>query len=161
MLRLLGNSFFRTLCSPHLNILTDRELILIQEGVGKCWACGTRYGGAKYGGVKYGGVWSYIPLDKITSISTTDAENDLWFSTGTARHIPAQSVSCVISHARPACDTNFLPQRYKLIGLSALPCSGQQSGGQLRWRVILTFWLLSRSRLAFSCFHIISPETRA
>jgi hypothetical protein len=70
--RLLGNSFFRTLCTPHLSILTDRELILIQDGDGKRWG-----GRASYGSAKYGGVWSYIPLDKITSISTADAQDDL------------------------------------------------------------------------------------
>jgi hypothetical protein len=67
VLRLLGNSFFRTLCIPHLIILTDRELVLIQDGDGKRWG----------GSAKYGGVWNYIPLDKITSISIADAENDL------------------------------------------------------------------------------------
>jgi hypothetical protein len=67
VLRLLGNSFFRTLCIPHLSILTDRELILIQDGDGKRWD----------GSAKYGGVRSYIPIDKITSISTADARNDL------------------------------------------------------------------------------------
>jgi hypothetical protein len=67
VLRLLGNSFFRTLCTPHLTILTDRELILVQDGDGKRWD----------GSAKYGGVWNYIPLDKITSISTADAQNDL------------------------------------------------------------------------------------
>jgi hypothetical protein len=67
VLRLLGNSLFRRLSNPHLTILTDRELILVQDGDGK------RSGGS----AKYGGVWSYIPLDKIMSISTADAQNDL------------------------------------------------------------------------------------
>ena len=37
VLRLFGNSFFRTVCLAHLSILTDRELILIQDGTGKRW----------------------------------------------------------------------------------------------------------------------------
>ena len=77
VLRLLGSSFFKTLCTPHLSILTHRELILIQDGDRKRWGSRASYGCAKYGGVRYGGVWNYIPLDKITSISTADAQNDL------------------------------------------------------------------------------------
>jgi len=72
VLRLLGNSFFRTLCTSHISILTDQELILIQDGDGKRWGAG-----AKYGGLTYGGVWHYIPLDKITSISLAGTEDDL------------------------------------------------------------------------------------
>jgi hypothetical protein len=67
VLRLLGHSFFRTRCTPHLSILTDRELILIQDGASK------RPGR----GIRYGGVWHYIPLDKITSISAAGTEKDL------------------------------------------------------------------------------------
>jgi hypothetical protein len=77
VLRLLGSSFFRTLCTPHLSILTNRELILIQDGDGKRWGRSAISGGTRYGGVRYGGVWNYIPLDKITSISTAATENDL------------------------------------------------------------------------------------
>ncbi|MBN1219008.1 MAG: hypothetical protein JXM69_08770 [Anaerolineae bacterium] len=67
VVRLFGHSFFRTRCSPHLSILTDRELILIQDGTGKPWG----------GDLKYGGVWNYIPLNKITSISLTGRQDDL------------------------------------------------------------------------------------
>jgi hypothetical protein len=67
VLRLFGHSFFRSVCLSHLSILTDRELILIQEGTGKRWA----------GDIRYGGVWHYLPLDKITSISLTDPDDDL------------------------------------------------------------------------------------
>lgn len=67
VLRLFGNSFFRTVCLSHLSILTDRELILIQEGTGQRWG----------GDIRYGGVWHYIPLDKITSISLTGPDDDL------------------------------------------------------------------------------------
>ncbi len=67
VLRLFGNSFFRTVCLAHLSILTDRELILIQDGTGKRWG----------GDIRYGGVWHYIPLDKITSVSLTGPEDGL------------------------------------------------------------------------------------
>jgi len=78
LLRLLGSSFFRTLCTSHINILTDKELILIQDGVGKRWGGSARYGGAKHGGgVTYGGVWHYVPLGKITSISLAGTENGM------------------------------------------------------------------------------------
>lgn len=68
VLRLFGASFFRTGCLAHLSILTDRELILIQDGTGKRW-----WGGD----IRYGGVWHYIPLDKITAISLTGPEDEL------------------------------------------------------------------------------------
>jgi hypothetical protein len=67
VLRLFGTSFFRTVCLAHLSILTDRELILIQEGTGKRWG----------GDIRYGGVWHYIPLDKITSVSLSGPEDEL------------------------------------------------------------------------------------
>jgi len=67
VLRLFGNSFFRTVCLAHLSILTGRELILIQDGTGKRWG----------EDIRYGGVWNYIPLDKITSVSLTGPEDGL------------------------------------------------------------------------------------
>lgn len=67
LLRRLGHSLFRTRCTPHLSILTDKELVLIQHGASK------RPGG----GIRYGGVWRYIPVGKITSISRVNPENDL------------------------------------------------------------------------------------
>ena len=59
---------FRTVCLAHLSILTDRELILIQDGTSKRWG----------GDIRYGGVWHYIPLDKITSISLAGPEDELF-----------------------------------------------------------------------------------
>jgi hypothetical protein len=67
VVRLFGKSFFRTVCRSHLSILTDRELILIQEGTGKRWG----------GDIRYGGVCHYIPLDKITSIALSGPEDEL------------------------------------------------------------------------------------
>ena len=67
VLRLFGNSLFRTVYRSHLSILTNRELILIQEGTGKRWG----------EDVRYGGVFHYISLDKITSIALSEPENEL------------------------------------------------------------------------------------
>jgi hypothetical protein len=68
MLRLLGRSMRRTRCTPHLSILTDKELILIQDGAREGWSKS----------VRYGGVWLYIPLAKVTSISLAATEDDLF-----------------------------------------------------------------------------------
>ena len=65
--KLLGNSFFRAVCLSHLSILTDRELILIQDGTGKRWG----------GDIRYGGVCHYIPLDKLTSVSLSGPDGKL------------------------------------------------------------------------------------
>jgi hypothetical protein len=65
--RLLGRSLFRTISVPHLSILTDKELIIVRDGIGKQWGKG----------VRYGGVWHYISLKKIASILLTDGDNDL------------------------------------------------------------------------------------
>jgi len=67
MLRLLGRSFFRMLETPHISILTDRELILIQDGGGKEWGRD----------IRYGGIWNYISLNKIASVSSTATQNGL------------------------------------------------------------------------------------
>lgn len=63
----LAKLFCRMLCTPHLCILTDKELILVQDGVGKRWGRD----------VRYGGTWNYIPLDKITSVSCVEAQTGL------------------------------------------------------------------------------------
>jgi hypothetical protein len=73
MLRMFGRSLYRTLSAPHITILTDREMILIRDGADKWWDSG----------IKYGGVWSYIPLNKITSVSLTrEMANVLALSVG-------------------------------------------------------------------------------
>jgi len=63
----LGRSFFRTVATAHISILTDRELILIRDEEQSRWSRNARYGGTR----------SYIPLNKITSVSVTRKENDL------------------------------------------------------------------------------------
>jgi hypothetical protein len=65
--RLFGHSFFRTRCSSHISLLTNKELILIEDGLSK----------ARGGSIRYGGAWHYIQLDKINSISITNTAQNL------------------------------------------------------------------------------------
>jgi hypothetical protein len=65
--RLFRYSFCRTLCPSHISILTNKELVLIEDGLS------TTRGGS----IRYGGVWHFIPLNKINSISLTDATDNL------------------------------------------------------------------------------------
>ena len=67
LIKLFGNALFRAVCLAHLSILTDRELILIQDGTGQRWG----------GDIRYGGVWHYVPLDKITTIALTGPADNL------------------------------------------------------------------------------------
>ena len=68
LLTLLGRSFFRTIAMTHLLILTERELIVIREDeTSPRWRDESRYGG----------IWTYIPLDKITSVSLVPKETKL------------------------------------------------------------------------------------
>ncbi len=64
---LFGWSFYRTLSTAHLTILTDKEVILIWEDER---STGNR-------GVRYGGVWRYIPLRHIISVSLAEPANNL------------------------------------------------------------------------------------
>jgi hypothetical protein len=59
--------FYKTVCTSHLTILTDKELILIWDD--------ERVSGNKRS--KYGGVWRYIPLRNIVSVTVTEQANDL------------------------------------------------------------------------------------
>lgn len=67
VLGLFGNAFFGTVSLAHLSLLTDRELILIQDGTGQRWG----------GDIRYGGVSYYIPLDKISAITLTGPADGL------------------------------------------------------------------------------------
>jgi hypothetical protein len=67
MLKLLGISFFKTLCPSHIIILSHKELIMIQDGTGDRWGRS----------IRHGGIWNYIPLTGIASISTQGTQNDL------------------------------------------------------------------------------------
>lgn len=55
--RILGRTYYKTICPTHVSILTERELILIREEV------------LENRDDKYGGIWVYLPLDKIESVS--------------------------------------------------------------------------------------------
>lgn len=66
--RFLGHPIYSTLGAPHISILTDTELILVQDGIGKRWGRS----------VVYGGVWDYIPLDKIASILLTETSGTVF-----------------------------------------------------------------------------------
>ncbi len=63
---ILGRSFFKTVSTTHISILTDRELILIREEEQSRWSLNARYGG----------IWRYIPLNKIMSVSIAREERD-------------------------------------------------------------------------------------
>jgi hypothetical protein len=63
----LGRSFSRIISTAHISILTDRELILIRDEEQSQWSRDARYGGTR----------SYIPLNKIISVSLTRKEHDL------------------------------------------------------------------------------------
>jgi hypothetical protein len=63
---IFGRTFYKTVSFAHLTVLTDHELILIQDtGNGKDGRAG-----------HYGGIWQYIPLRYIDSISLSQVEND-------------------------------------------------------------------------------------
>jgi len=64
-LTLLTKTFFKTISPTHMLILTDRELIAIQEEM---------IPGAQN---RYGGIWDYIPLIKILSLSVSERTDDL------------------------------------------------------------------------------------
>jgi hypothetical protein len=65
LLRFLGKTYDRTTSTAHVSILTDKELIIIQEN-GK-WTRGARYGGT----------WHYIPLNKIAGLSLSEKADHL------------------------------------------------------------------------------------
>lgn len=59
--------FHTTVSTAHLTVLTDKELILIQDD--------ERVSGNK--GVRYGGIWRYIPLRSIVSVALAERASDL------------------------------------------------------------------------------------
>ena len=63
---IFGKTFHKVLSLTHLTVVTDQELILIQEsGSGKEGRAG-----------RYGGIWQYIPLRSIISVSLSAVDND-------------------------------------------------------------------------------------
>jgi hypothetical protein len=65
--RLLDMPFARTISPAHITILTDKELITIQNEATKRWDKP----------VEYGGIWKYIPLNRITAVSLAQREDNL------------------------------------------------------------------------------------
>jgi hypothetical protein len=66
VMKILGKTWYRTICPTHMSILTDRELITIREDTP----------GNKADG-KYGGIWNYIQLNKIMSLTLSTKDTDL------------------------------------------------------------------------------------
>ncbi|MCJ7536638.1 MAG: hypothetical protein MUO57_14015 [Anaerolineales bacterium] len=64
---LFGKNFYRTISTTHIGILTDKELIIIQDTGG-----GRMNNNKRFGGIKY-----YIPLKKLHSVSLTVIDDDL------------------------------------------------------------------------------------
>lgn len=64
-LTFLRKTYYRTISPTHMSILTDRELITIQENIVR----GTQN--------RYGGIWDYIPLKKIRSLSVSKKTDNL------------------------------------------------------------------------------------
>jgi hypothetical protein len=64
---LFGWVFYKTITPAYLTILTDKELILIQDT--------ERSAGNR--AARYGGVQRYIPLRSILSVTLEEQENDL------------------------------------------------------------------------------------
>jgi hypothetical protein len=60
--------FTRTITPAHITILTDKELIIIQDEPTTLWDRA----------VEYGGIWKYIPLHRIASISLAQREDNLF-----------------------------------------------------------------------------------
>ena len=65
IIQFLGKAYERVIAPTLACILTDRELIMIQEE--KHWG----------GEDKYGGIWDYIPLNKIMSLSLNEQDKNL------------------------------------------------------------------------------------
>jgi hypothetical protein len=64
---LFGLAFTRLITNAHITILTDKELIMIQDTGGRKWSQD----------IRYGGTWHYIPLDRIRSVSLIEKEGEL------------------------------------------------------------------------------------
>ena len=65
ILTFLGKTYFRTISPSHICVLTNQELIVIQEDI------------ARRKEDRYGGIWDYIPLDKIISLFLSEKSGDL------------------------------------------------------------------------------------
>ena len=61
------HTFYRTSVLAHLAILTDKELIVIQDD---------ERSSENRGGVRYGGKWSYVALNHIKAVSLLEKQSD-------------------------------------------------------------------------------------
>ncbi len=96
--RILGRKFYKLISPTHVSILTDRELIIILEGV-------TR--GAEE---RYGGTWHYIPLSKIADLSVTGRDGRyLLLSVHPADAAPIQ----VLFHSAAEPELKLLTDRFR------------------------------------------------
>ncbi len=59
--------FSRTITPTHITILTNKELIIIQDEATRLWDKP----------IEYGGIWKYIPLRRIASLSLAQRENNI------------------------------------------------------------------------------------
>jgi hypothetical protein len=67
LIRVLGRPFYRTTILAHISILTDRELVIIRDEESE----------VSGSSIRYGGVWTYVPLQKIVSVSLSEMTDDL------------------------------------------------------------------------------------
>ncbi len=66
LLTMLGKVFYRILSLAHLSIITDRELILIQEAERN----------KKSHLSRYGGIWQFLPLSSLETVTLSETAND-------------------------------------------------------------------------------------
>ena len=67
IISILGKSLYRTISATHISILTERVLIIIKD----------TGSGSTNGNRRFGGIWLFIPLEKFTSGSIIEKDNDL------------------------------------------------------------------------------------
>jgi hypothetical protein len=65
LLKVFGKTYYRTISPALMNILTDREVIMIREEAGQSRVD------------RYGGIWDYIPLNKIETLSLNEKGSNL------------------------------------------------------------------------------------
>ena len=68
IITLFGHSIYQTLALAHLIILTDKEIIIIEDDARSAEKKKKRYGGIK----------RYLPLRNLLSVSCEEKEKGLW-----------------------------------------------------------------------------------